>query len=218
MTMTCPVPATLAALADGTLGPAREDVVSHVSSCDRCLDSVGALVHLSRAQPPVLPAKLKAAAIVAAERSARAPRTAARWQSAAAVAATVTLGLGGWYYVQRDRVPTTVSPAITDDRVRSTQTDMPAPRLRRPLPGARVPPGPLQLEWHATPSAIAYRVHVMRDDGQLLWERETQGTATEVPETASLPSAVPLYVAVTAVLPDGKTTRAPAVRFEVSTE
>ena len=132
------------------------------------------------------------------------------------MAATVMLGLGGWYYAQRSAFPTGVSPTITDDRVRSVQTDMQVPRLRRPLAGARVPEGPVQVEWHATASAIAYRVHVMRDDGQLLWERETRATMAEVPETAALPTAVPLYVAVTAVLPDGKTTRAPAVKFEIA--
>jgi hypothetical protein len=55
----------------------------------------------------------------------------------------------------------------------------------------------------------------MKDDGQLIWEHETPGTTALVPEATPLPAGVPLYISVTAVLPDGKTSRAPAVKFEV---
>ena len=58
----------------------------------------------------------------------------------------------------------------------------------------------------------------MRDDGQLVWEGETSATTIRLRDPAPLPLGVPLYIAVTAVLPDGRTTRAPAVPFTILQE
>ena len=52
----------------------------------------------------------------------------------------------------------------------------------------------------------------------MLWDGEAAGTSTVVGASAGLPRDTPLYVTVTALLPDGKTARSPAVRFQISTE
>jgi hypothetical protein len=216
----CPDPALVAALADGALdAEAREPVVQHVASCEPCLDDLGALVRLARDSGPAVPARLLEAArqiVRGGGASVSHPPRTPSWRPVLAVAATVMLSVGAWYYVQRNAFfsPAT-SSSISDDPVRSSQPVAQVPLVVRPPDRGRLQPGAIDLEWRPTAAAIAYRVRVMRDDGQLLWERETAATTIEIPEAASLPTAVPLYVAVTAVLPDGKTTRAPAVRFEI---
>ena len=208
----CPGSAALAALADGTLGePSRTPVVAHVAGCEECLDTVEMLVRMDGGGVPVLPADLKAAALAIVPR----PSVQRRWRPVLAAAATVILGVGGWYYVQQRALVVPGPHAIAEDRVRNAQSDSQLPHVVRPAAGQRVRGNALSIEWRQTSAALAYRVRVMRDDGQLLWERETPETTTVIPQGVSLPSGVPLYVTVTAVLPDGKTTRAPAVRFEL---
>jgi hypothetical protein len=135
----------------------------------------------------------------------------------AAIAATLVLAAGMWHVGERI---TRLSPANSspgaDDAVRSSQPPAQMPIVVHPPDRGRLRPGTIRVEWRATAAAIGYRVRVMRDDGQLLWEREIPDTAVEIPEAAALPTGVPLYIAVTAVMPDGKTTRAPAVRFEIA--
>jgi len=208
----CPDAASLAALADGALDePARTAIAEHVAGCEECLDAVEMLVRMASRPVPNLPADLKAAALAIVAR----PRSIRRWQPLAAAAAIV-LSVGGWYVVQQRGTLPPASTVRSDDRVRSAPSESQAPHVVRPAAGERVRRSAIAIEWRHTQAAIAYRVRIMRDDGQLLWEHETQATTAVIPEATPLPSGVPLYVAATAVMPDGKTTRAPAVMFEIT--
>lgn len=205
----CPTPATLAAIADGSLPPPERDAAAaHIADCERCLVEVAAIVRLGRAEPSPLPAVLR-------DRVSRRPR--ASWQTAAAVAATLVVGVGGWWLGtagdrQRPAIP------ATDDAVRSQSAGPALPLVTQPQPQARLSRRDLTFTWQPVIASLSYRVRVMRDDGQLLWEGESTGTTMRMADAAALPTAVPLYVAVTALLPDGRTTRAPAVPFTILRE
>lgn len=207
----CPDAAVLAAFSEGGLAEGdRARVAAHVASCDRCLDQVGGLVRLARQTPEAVPAALRER-VGALSQGRRAARD---WRPFAA-AAVVCLSLGGWFYQRATDSPAPASiPA--GDAVRSAPPLSDRPRIVRPSADQRVPAGPLVVAWDGSPQAIGYRVRLMRDDGGLLWEGETPAATLTVPGTAVLPTGTPLYLSVTAVLPDGKTTRAPSVRFVVA--
>jgi anti-sigma factor RsiW len=201
----CPETALLASLADGTLSDVdRTAVAAHVGGCDRCLEQVGALVRLAREPAPALPPSLKARVAL--------PRRA-DWRAVAAMAAAVCLSLGAWFYVQQPVVAPYSAPRVVLDAVRSGDYSGQTPVVRHPEAGQRVPAGALAVEWQPVSQAVSYRVRILRDDGQLLWEGESQTARLEVPAAAALPTDAPLYVTVAALLPDARTSRSPSTPF-----
>ncbi len=206
----------LAALADGTLdADARRQIVGHVGSCQPCLDQVGALVRLSRVEAPLLPAALRDRAVHLG--TATHPRVMP-WRTGLAVAAMLGLSLGGWFYAQRPAIEFHQDASESPEQVRGGGTSTPTPVVIRPALDQRVAAGPLDVQWQPTASAIGYRVRVMQDDGTPVWEGESAASGVQVPAAAALPSATPLYVTVTALMPDGKTARSASVRFEIARE
>ena len=211
----CPDEATLAALSDGTLAAGHRALIAeHVATCDRCLAQVGALVRLDRTVVPIVPAALRERARVAS----MAGPGASGWRAGMAVAAAACLSLGGWFYAQRSPIELPASQPQAVEQVRSRGVEAPTPNVLSPSSEGQIANGPLDIAWQPTANALAYRVRVMRDDGSVLWEGEAAGTSTVVGATAGLPRGTPLYVTVTALLPDGKTARSPAVRFQISPE
>jgi len=212
----CPDEAELSAFSDGTLpDKARAPIGAHVASCDRCLGQVGALVRLDREAIPEVPGALLDRAAVLPAVAPRSPTAA--WRAGLAVAATLGLSLGGWYYVQRGAAAPSPLPVDTTDQVRG-QAGAATPSIVHPAADQRVAHGPLDVTWQPTANAIAYRLRVTRDDGTVLWEGETPATTMRVSESAGLPARIPLYVSVAALMPDGKTTRSSSIRFEVAAE
>ena len=201
----CPTPAQLAGLADGGLPPeARARITEHVSSCDRCLTDLGAVVRMGREQPLVLPDTLKARVV---------RRSRPRWQAVAA-AAVVLLGVGTWVATQRQVHVS--SDTVSADAVRTRQSDSREPILLMPAQDQRLAASGLAFEWQPVTGAVAYRVRVILDDGRLVWETETTKTRLDVEAVRGWPLDHPLYVTVTAVLPDARTARAPSIRFTLS--
>ena len=212
----CPDDAELAALSDGTLtADDRLRVAGHVASCERCLDHVGALVRLGRADAPVLPVALRRRA---AFRFQEPRRFGTGWRTGLAVAATVCLSLGGWFYAQRSASIPSAVPIDAGEQVRGLIASASTPTVLSPTTGQRLAAGPFEVRWQPTANAIGYRVRMMRDDGTLLWEAESTLPAIQISQSANLPVHAPLYVSVTALLPDGKTARSPSVRFEIASE
>ena len=206
----------LAALADGTLGDdTRPQVVGHVGSCQPCLDQVGALVRLNRVEAPVLPAALRERVV---HLGTAAGARSTQWRAGLAVAAMLCLSFGAWFYTQTATSPMAVAEPAEAEQVRSRGATAPTPAVVRPSTDQRVAAGPVDVQWQPTASAIGYRVRVMRDDGTLVWEGESAASGVQVPAAAALPSATPLYVTVTALMPDGKTARSASVRFEIARE
>lgn len=215
--LNCPSVTVLAGLADGTLEPAmRAAVESHVADCDPCVERLGALVRLARTHPPEVPAELRARVELPALVPESPPARSSR--PALALAAAACLSLGGWFLVHQFSPGTPIPPSVQDDVVRGAGTHGGTPVVRRPGAGERLAGGPVRIEWQPADSAIAYTVRVVRDDGGLLWEHQAGGTTTIVPESVALPTEVPLYLSLTALLPDGRTSRAPSVRFEIAQE
>lgn len=209
----CPDEAELAALADGALpDDVRAGLAAHVASCGKCLDELGALVRLGRADTPIVPATLRTRVTPPGGQH----RT--HWRAGLAVAATVCLSLGGWFYAQRSTSIPSALPIDAGDQVRSRGASASTPNVLFPSAGQRVIARPFEVRWQPAANAIGYRVRVMRDEGTLLWEAESPLTAIQVSHAADLPVNAPLYVSVTALLPDGKTARSPSVRFELAPE
>jgi hypothetical protein len=206
----CPTPATLAAVADGSLPPSERDTATaHIADCERCLGELAAIVRLGRAPDLPLPASLR-------KRVSRRPRAA--WQTAAAVAATVMIGFGGWWLSPAGTPQRQPALPVAEEAVRSRDGRSEVPLVIHPAPQGRLSVRQVTFSWQPVAAALTYRLRVMRDDGQLVWEGESIATTMRLTDTAALPAAVPLYVAVTAVLPDGRTARAPAVPFTILRE
>lgn len=206
----CLPPATLAAVADGSLPPSeREAATAHIADCERCLGELAAIVRLGRAPDLPLPASLR-------ERVSRRPQAA--WQTAAAVAATVVFAVGGWWLSPAGEPQRQPAIPVADEAVRARSGASDVPSVIHPEPNGRLSGQAVTFSWQPVAAALTYRLRVMRDDGQLVWEGESSATTMRVTDATALPAAVPLYVAVTAVLPDGKTARAPAVPFTILRE
>lgn len=203
----CPTPATLAAFADGSLPPPeREAASAHIADCERCLAELGAIVRLGRAPDLPLPASLRA-------RVSRRPR--ATWQTAAAVAATLVVAVGGWWLSPAGNPQPQPALPGAGEAVRSRTGGSEVPLVIHPAAHGRLSRQQVTFSWEPVAAALTYRVRVMRDDGQLVWEGDTTTATLRLTDATALPAEVPLYVAVAAVLPDGRTTRAPAVPFTI---
>ena len=206
----CPPPATVAALVDGTLtAPQREALTAHVADCDRCVAEVAALVRLQRESVPAVPGALRL-------RASRPPRS--QWRVAAAIAAMICVSVGGWWLRSTPDEPAALPVSGADDVVRAPDATAHLPLINQPAPQGRLLQNAVIFSWQRVQGALTYRVRVMRDDGQLLTEAETDATVFRVEDAAALPASVPLYVTVTAMLPDGRTVRAPAVPFSIVRE
>lgn len=71
----------------------------------------------------------------------------------------------------------------------------------------------LVFRWEPLPNAIAYEVHVVTADGDLVWEKKVNATSVAPPSTVTLTRGSKYFIWVRAVFPDGKTQQSDPVGF-----
>jgi hypothetical protein len=71
-----------------------------------------------------------------------------------------------------------------------------------------------QFRWKAIPQSRTYEVRVVRSDGDLVWEGQTDKSALQVPAEVSFQNGS-YFVWITAHLENGRTAKSAPVRFLV---
>jgi hypothetical protein len=225
----CPDEHHLAAYVDQQLiGAERERVESHLAKCDSCLQQVGFLTKQSQVVAGLAPASL----VHRAEQLETAAHEDApfgwKWVSVAAAIAIVAIGM----VVSRKARPnieehSTIlataeqpsAPVIgdkansgADTAVRSVSAPASLPLVLSPQPGAIVHASDFTISWEAVPNAVAYEVHVVTADGDLVWHKRVHENSVNPPKQ-TLRHGLKYFVWVRAWLAEGKTQQSAAVGF-----
>lgn len=226
---TCPRDPTIAAYVDGMLGKLETRWIAfHLSGCQRCRLLLADIVKAQReAGIPLPPGELMQRAISLAERRP-APR---RWIWVPATATAVIVLFAIAIIVLRrpeqltllsPRAPSaplvansepTVAPRATiPEIVRKPRTAEPTPNIISPTPGSVVVPKQLHFSWKPLSHARDYAVRVVKSDGDLVWEGQTERSSLQFPPDVALAEGS-YFFSITANLADGRTAKSPPVRF-----
>ena len=87
--------------------------------------------------------------------------------------------------------------------------------LQSPAENAMVAPEQLEIRWRGVPSATYYEVHIVTEDGTVVWIGKAEGTRARPPDLAGLEAEKKYFVWVRAYLSGGGTVRSSAVSFRV---
>jgi hypothetical protein len=230
----CPDEASLAAFVDAqTDENSRVRVLNHLIGCRFCRDQVAAAVRIQSGQVPseILPGLLaQARSFAENKRSGRGSPTL-RWGALAAAVASVALVLAVTYRQPESlttlpkfrpapppisSAPTAIPSVATElPSVRNRQNATAAPDLLYPREGWAVSPTGIEFRWKPVPTALTYNVRVVTEDGDVVWEGESQDPQIKLPSSVQLASGESFYVRVGANLPEGKTVTAKVVSFVV---
>jgi hypothetical protein len=227
----CPTDHTIAAYADGRLRRLTKAWIEfHLSGCQRCRLLVADVVKEQRESDlPVPPVQLVQKAMGLAER-----RTARRrwvWAPAGALAGIALLAIASLVLrkpqqlvnvsppapaaplVAKSEPPPTLHTSVKD-LVRKRGTAELLPTILFPQTDATMHSDRLQFNWKPIPHSRNYEVRVLRSDGDLVWEGQTDKSALQLPSELSLEGGS-YFVLVTAYLEDGRTAKSAPVRFLV---
>jgi putative zinc finger protein len=225
----CPRDHTIAAYADGRLRRLRKAWIEfHLSGCQRCRLVVADVVKEQRESDlPVPPVQLVQKAMGLAGR-----RTALRrwvWAPAGALAGIALLAIAtlvlrkpqqlvnvspptpGAPLVAKSEPPPTIHTSVKDV-VRKRGTAELLPTILFPQTDATMHSDRLQFSWKPIPQSRNYEVRVVRSDGDLVWEGQTDKSALQLPTEVSLKDGF-YFVWITAYLENGRTAKSAPVRF-----
>ena len=87
--------------------------------------------------------------------------------------------------------------------------------LQSPAENAMVAPEQLEIRWREVASATYYEVHIVTEDGTVVWAGKVGGTRARPPDLAGLKAGKKYFVWVRAFLSGGGTVRSSAVAFRV---
>lgn len=227
----CPSDHTIAAYTDGVLGKRKKLWVEfHLARCQRCRLVVADVVKAQReADLPLPPAQLirKAEGVVG-------PKTVRRrwvWAPAGALAGIALLAAftGIWRKLEQLNFPSPLAPpgpliaksepapapkAAVRDIVRGPQSAKMLPTILFPHPGSVIRGESLQFRWKPISQSRHYQVRVVRSDGDLAWEGETEKSALQVPSDVAVQDGS-YFVWITALLENGQVVKSPPVRFQI---
>lgn len=108
-----------------------------------------------------------------------------------------------------------VPPASPRAAVRNSATPASAVVLLSPPEEATLPPGALVFNWRAVPGAAYYELHIVTEEGNVVWSGKVEATSTTLPEGHGLEAGRKYFVWVRAHLSGGGTVKSPAVSFRV---
>jgi hypothetical protein len=72
----------------------------------------------------------------------------------------------------------------------------------------------LQFSWKPIPHSRNYGVQIVKSDGDLLWEGQTDKSVLQLPTEVTLGDGA-YFVWITAYLEDGRTEKSEPVRFQI---
>ena len=87
--------------------------------------------------------------------------------------------------------------------------------LQFPAENATVSPGQLEFRWREVPSATYYEVHLVTEDGSVVWQGKAEDTRARPPNDVSLEPEKKYFVWIRAHLSGGGTVKSSAVSFRV---
>ena len=76
-------------------------------------------------------------------------------------------------------------------------------------------PEQLDIRWRRVPSATYYEIHIVTEDGTVVWIGKMEGTRARPPDLAGLEAGKKYFVWVRAHLSGGGTVKSPAVSFHI---
>jgi len=142
-----------------------------------------------------------------------------QWQTALAAAAGVILVVGVLF---------TQYPQFTDMILRSDPSqpaDSDSVRINRPgqdrlsilfpAEGATIDSSEPEFRWSGVDQSLYYEIQVLSDNGDILWEGQTENTQLQLPPEFALDHNTNYFVWVRVYLPDGKTIKSKAVAIRV---
>jgi Putative zinc-finger len=227
----CPGDYTIAAYADGGLDRITKAWVEfHLSNCLRCRLLVADVVKEQRESDlPVPPVQLVQKAMELVERR----RVTRRWVwvragalAGIALLAIVTLVLRKSQQLvvippsapAAPLVAKSEPPPIPHTRVknvvRKPATPELLPTILSPQTDSIMQSDELQFRWKPIPESHNYEVRVVRSDGDVVWEGQTDKSALQVPTEVVLENGS-YFIWITAHLENGRTAKSAPVRFLV---
>ena len=217
-TVVCPDDHQLAAYVDGELASeARERFEQHLADCDSCIGRVGFLSRLRDTEPAERVPELL---LARARRLGNAPRHAENrygrhWAAAAAVVLAVT---GVLYSNSMFEVPAPVpNGEVATSRTSPTVMESTlVPRVLSPSDGSTVDPDRVIFSWTGVPGSLFYDVHIVNDEGDLVWQARVTDTRWGPNTDMPLSAGAEYFVRVDAYLAEAKTLSSDHVVFKVS--
>jgi len=232
----CPDEITIAAFAEGRLGDTeRERVEAHLAGCDACLDLVAFLARRAAESAPEVPERLveRAQALV----PARPPwlvgwgwRWAAATAAIAGVVLVVTLQLRQPEFdlappqapsapeiQSREPAAKSPEPAAPTTRVkRPAASRIPSPEIISPREGAVLRHREPEFRWQAVSGAAFYEIRLVTEEGNLVWQEQTENTHAQLPALVPLSGGGKYFVWVHAHMPGGRVVKSGVVSFRAS--
>ena len=230
----CPAETNIAAYLDGSVTDQRRGrIESHLAKCAYCCGVVADVIKLQRTSLPDVPVGLVRSAIAFGSGKSR------RWRwifvpvaatAGAVLALVVTLDFRGPEQLPLSAPSAPAAPLIarsepapapalrrpTGDLVRNSTATATLPRITSPKQDNVVAGPSLQFAWKPILKARYYEVHVVTQEGSLVWEGQSETSALKLPSDVSL-GAGQYFVWVSAYLDDGRVQKSAPVRFLVRT-
>ncbi len=224
----CPGDQTIAAYVDGVLKKYRRAWVEfHLSGCQRCRVLVADIVKAQRESDlPVPSLHVMQKAMDLQERRPGSPRW--DWAPAGALAGIALLAVIAVVFRKPQQLavvapvpaaplvvksePTPVLHPEVRDTVRKPRTAELLPTLLSPQAGGVMNSDRLQFRWKPVPQSRNYEVRLVRSDGDLVWEGQTDKSALQLPSDVTVEDGA-YFVWITAYLEDGRTAKSAPVRF-----
>jgi len=217
----CPEETEYAGMIDGTLAEKdRARLADHLATCRKCLDLVTCLVQVQDRPQDQVPQELLAAALkLGSDRQDVRLPARFQWQTALAAAAGVILVVSILFtqYPQITDVPphSEQSQPAESDSVRIKRLGQDHLAIIFPAEGATIDSSEPEFRWSGVDQSLYYEIQVLSDNGDILWEGQTEKTQLQLPPEFALGHNTNYFVWVRVYLPDGKTIKSKAVSVRV---
>lgn len=212
----CPQDEALASYMEGGLRePDHAEFERHLADCAWCMDRVGILgrARASEAMEAVPEFTLARARRLAGPHSDPKPawrRHVPRWAAAAIVVLALSLAM---------RAPSPEPPAGDPNGLRTQrniQPLSPVPKLLNPSDDALVDLAHARFEWSPVADSLYYRVRIVSDAGDLLWQERVRETHWNPPPGLQLRTGGDYFVRIDAYLTEAKSVSSDYTAFRVS--
>jgi Putative zinc-finger len=232
-TWRCPKEELLAAYLEGTMAvQGKSRLESHLADCERCRILVADIVKLRRLEPPLLPLGLMQRALMLCSPKSRARRWRWIFVPAAATAAVLFAAIvinnrrtpqpiaalsppaSSAPLIAKSQTPLERSPSV-EDVVRKGTVPGLSPTVISPQSDGVITSIKATFRWSPVALSRYYEIHLTRQDGDLIWEANSEKTVLRLPGDITLKNG-PYFVWITAYLQDGRVAKSQPTKFWVN--
>ena len=210
----CPGDETLASFCEGGLADASHDrVLVHISDCDFCLERVSLVCHLNDLDALNSGTTDLSLAKSWAEKQQKGfkPRPAQAW-TALAAAASVILVIGVFLMSEPAGNTMGVSGDLDVRPTRTLGADERSFELNLARGQSAVSAAP-SVDWPVVPGSLYYRIRIVSDDGDLVWQDQVETTRWNPPGQLTLEAEREYFVKVDAFVSRTRTISSDFVPF-----